>query len=83
LAATANTTATNVTIGSEANLTASRDESLLNSYLSGLAACRNFACLRAGHAAVANSSSGVRFKYNFPHFLIVGWQKTASTALYR
>lgn len=42
--------------------------------------CRSFACLREAHAAAAGRSDA---RFNFPHFIIAGWQKTATTALYR
>lgn len=40
--------------------------------------CEDFACLRTAHAA---GTGGPRF--NFPHFMIVGWQKCATTSLFK
>lgn len=45
-------------------------------YGARLAACSSLKCLRELH-----DSSAPRF--HFPHFFIIGWQKAATTAIYR
>lgn len=47
-------------------------------FVADVAACKDLACLRAAHAA---GRGGARF--SFPHFFIVGWQKTATTSLWK
>lgn len=46
-------------------------------FLEALATCTTLACVRAAHDQPRN---GVRF--NFPHFIILGFQKAATTSLW-
>lgn len=46
-------------------------------FLDALASCRSLACLRDAHARPRRAG-----QFNFPHALVVGWQKSATTSLY-
>jgi len=46
-------------------------------FIQAIATCNSFECVRDAHR---QPRKGARF--NFPHFLIVGWQKSATTSLY-
>ena len=45
--------------------------------LEALRSCEDFACLRAAHVAPRGAA-----RFNFPHFVIIGWQKAATTSLH-
>lgn len=46
-------------------------------FLDALATCDTFECVKAAHM---QPRKGARF--NYPHFMILGWQKSATTSLY-
>ena len=46
--------------------------------LEALANCSDFECLRTAHTLPRGSA-----RFNFPHFLIIGWQKAGTTSLHR
>jgi hypothetical protein len=46
-------------------------------FVEALAACTTLACLRDAHARPRAAD-----QFNFPHALLVGWQKSATTSLY-
>jgi hypothetical protein len=46
-------------------------------FLKALATCENLACVKRAHD---QPRKGV--KYNFPHFIILGFQKAATTSLF-
>ncbi|GBF94417.1 hypothetical protein Rsub_07231 [Raphidocelis subcapitata] len=48
-----------------------------NARAAAVAACRSFACLRAAHKLPAGAA-----RFNFPHAMIVGFPKCATTSLY-
>ena len=60
---------------SETKHDASKDE---NGFTSMLAQCRTLECLRIAHELPRRED-----QFNFPHALIVGWQKSATTSLYK
>jgi hypothetical protein len=47
------------------------------SFLETLSTCRSLDCLRDAHARPRKQG-----QFNFPHALLVGWQKSATTSLY-
>ena len=46
-------------------------------FIQAIATCDSFECVRDAHR---QPRRGARF--NFPHFMIIGWQKSATTSLY-
>lgn len=46
-------------------------------FIQAIATCDTFECVRDAHR---QPRKGARF--NFPHFMIIGWQKSATTSLY-
>ncbi len=46
-------------------------------FMQAIATCDSFECVRDAHR---QPRKGARF--NFPHFMIIGWQKSATTSLY-
>jgi hypothetical protein len=46
-------------------------------FIQAIATCDSFECVRDAHR---QPRKGARF--NFPHFMIIGWQKSATTSLY-
>lgn len=47
-------------------------------YLDALASCQTLKCIREAHKLPHGEA-----KYNFPHFFIAGYSKSASTSLYQ
>lgn len=47
-------------------------------YLDALASCQTLKCIREAHKLPHGKA-----KYNFPHFFIAGYSKSASTSLYQ
>jgi hypothetical protein len=44
-----------------------------------LASCQSLECVSALHPSLKKSSA----KFNYPHFFLAGWQKSATTSIYR
>ena len=54
--------------GTGGDKAATREGTGLSAMLAKLGSCESFACLREAHELGAGEN-----KYNFPHFIIVGW----------
>lgn len=51
-------------------------------YLEGLATCESFKCVREAHDLPHGGLGGQRPQFNWPHFFIAGYSKSATTSLY-
>jgi len=47
-------------------------------FLEALSTCETFKCITDAHKQPMDG-----IKYNFPHFMIAGWSKSATTSLYQ
>lgn len=72
-------TTTTATTTTTSTTTTTRTTTTNKTFLEALSQCESLECLTAAHALPHREPSA---RFNFPHFLIIGFQKTATTSLY-
>ena len=69
--------------GEEAHVESSLEMVMPKSlFLEKLEICESLACLREAHALRQKAEEGTT-AFNFPHAILLGWQKSATTSLYQ